>query len=58
MSNPFPHVGGPFAGGPGPSGFGFAPQDRRALHEQRKHARREFRDFVRGQDAGHDGPFG
>ncbi|HEY2087477.1 MAG TPA: PadR family transcriptional regulator [Mycobacterium sp.] len=58
MSNPFPHVGGPFAGGPGPSGFGFAPQDRRALHEQRKQARREFRDYVRGHDAGRDGPFG
>jgi DNA-binding PadR family transcriptional regulator len=60
MNNPFeaghPHVGAPFAGGPG--GFGFAPQDRRALHEQRKQARREFRDFVRGNDAGHDGPFG
>ncbi len=42
----------------GPSGFGFAPQDRRALHEQRKQARREFRDYVRGHDAGHDGPFG
>jgi DNA-binding PadR family transcriptional regulator len=38
--------------------FGFAPQDRRALHEQRKQARREFRDSVRGQDAGRDGPFG
>jgi DNA-binding PadR family transcriptional regulator len=63
MSNPFfepdrPHVGGPFSGGPGPSGFGFAPQDRRALHEQRRQARRELRNFVRGHDAGHDGPFG
>jgi DNA-binding PadR family transcriptional regulator len=60
MNNPFfdadrPQVGGPFAGGPG--GFGFAPQDRRAFHEQRKQARREFRESVRAQ-AGHDGPFG
>jgi DNA-binding PadR family transcriptional regulator len=63
MNNPIfearePHIGRPFGGVPGPSGFGFAPQDRRALHEQRKQARREFRDYVRGQDAGHDGPFG
>jgi DNA-binding PadR family transcriptional regulator len=58
MNNPFPHVGGPFAGGPGPSGFGFTPQDRRALHEQRRQARREFRGLVRDHDAGHDGPFG
>jgi DNA-binding PadR family transcriptional regulator len=58
MDNPFPHVEGPFPGGPGAQGFGFRPQARRALHEQRRQARREFRDFVRGQDAGHDGPFG
>ena len=58
MNNPFPHVGGPFAGGPGPSGFGFTPLDRRALHEQRRQARREFRGLVRDHDAGHDGPFG
>ncbi len=61
MSNPFPHVGGPFAGGPGPLGFGFGPQERRALHQQRRQARgrnREFREQVRGHDAGHDGPFG
>lgn len=60
MNNPFfeahgPQVGGPFSGGP--ANFGFAPQDRRALHEQRKQARREFRESVRAQ-AGHDGPFG
>lgn len=60
MNNPFfeargPQVGGPFTGGP--ANFGFAPQDRRALHEQRKQARREFRESVRAQ-AGHDGPFG
>jgi DNA-binding PadR family transcriptional regulator len=58
MNNPFPHVGGPFAGIPGPSGFGFGPQERRALHEHRRQARREFRDYVRGHGAGHDGPFG
>ena len=28
-------------------GFGFGPQDRRALHEHRRQARREFRDHVR-----------
>ena len=58
MNNPFPHVEGPFPGGPGAQGFGFHPHARRALHEQRRQARREFRDFVRGHDAGHDGPFG
>ncbi len=66
MNTPFfdadhPHIGGPFAGGPGPSAFGFAPQDRRALHEQRRQARREFRNLVRGHDVGHpgaQGPFG
>ena len=58
MNNPFPHVGGPFAGGPGPISSGFGPHERRALHEHRRQARREFRDHVRGHDAGHDGPFG
>src|ERR1700743_450824 len=58
MNPPFPHVEGPFPGGPGAQGFGFPPHARRALHEQRRQARREFRDFVRGNDAGHDGPFG
>jgi DNA-binding PadR family transcriptional regulator len=56
MNTPFPPFGKPFVGGPG--GFGFGPQERRALHEQRRQARREFRDYVRGHDAGHDGPFG
>ncbi|BBZ11646.1 PadR family transcriptional regulator [Mycobacterium branderi] len=56
MNAPFPPFGAPFVGGP--TGFGFGPQDRRALHEQRRQARRQFRDFVRGHDAGHDGPFG
>src|SRR5580693_4319566 len=58
MTNPFPYVGGPFAGEPRPLGFGFGPQERRALHEHRRQARREFRDYVRGNDAGRDGPFG
>jgi DNA-binding PadR family transcriptional regulator len=58
MNNPFPQVGGAFAGGPGPLGFGFDPQGRRAVHEQRRRARREFRDHVRGHDAGHPGPEG
>ncbi|HEY2447536.1 MAG TPA: PadR family transcriptional regulator [Mycobacterium sp.] len=58
MNNPFPHVGGPFAGGPGAMSPGFGPHERRALHEHRRQARREFRDYVRGHDAGHDGPFG
>jgi DNA-binding PadR family transcriptional regulator len=58
MSNPFPHLGGPFPGGPGPLGFGLHPQERRALHEHRKQARREFRDYVRNHDVGHEGPFG
>ncbi|ORV08313.1 PadR family transcriptional regulator [Mycobacterium celatum] len=60
MHAPFPPFAAPF-GAPfvgGPAGFGFGPQDRRALHEQRRQARRQFRDFVRGHDAGHDGPFG
>jgi DNA-binding PadR family transcriptional regulator len=52
---------GPAGFGPagfGPAGFGpagFGPVDRRALHEQRRQARREFRDHVlehRGGDAG------
>jgi DNA-binding PadR family transcriptional regulator len=58
MSNPFPHVEGEFPGNPGAQGFGFHPHARRALHEHRRQSRREFRDFVRGQDAGRDGPFG
>lgn len=58
MSRPFPHLNGPFQGGPGPSGFGFHPQERHALHEHRRQARREFRDYLRSHDVGHDGPFG
>lgn len=56
MNNPLPPFGEPLMGGSRP--FGFAPQERRALHEQRRRARREFRDFVRGHDAGHENPFG
>jgi DNA-binding PadR family transcriptional regulator len=58
MNNPFPHFNGPFPGGPGPLGFGVHPQERRALHEHRRDARREFRDYVRGHSLGPDGPFG
>jgi DNA-binding PadR family transcriptional regulator len=47
----------PFNEGPprGDPGFGFGPGDRRMLHEQRRQARRDFRDHVRehrGGDAG------
>jgi DNA-binding PadR family transcriptional regulator len=61
MHNPFPHVDGPFAGGPGPANFGFGLHERHGLREHRRQARREFRDYVRGNDAGHPGaggPFG
>lgn len=58
MNNPFPHLNGPFPGGAGPLGFGLHPQERRALHEHRRQARREFRDYVRGHDVGSDSPFG
>ena len=40
MTNPFT---------PPPGGFGFGPADRRALHQQRRHARREFREQLREQ---------
>ncbi len=40
MTPPFTPPGGPF-------GFGFGPDDRRALHEHRRNARRDFRDHVR-----------
>jgi DNA-binding PadR family transcriptional regulator len=58
MNNPFSHLNGPFPGGPGPLGFGVHLQERRALHEHRRQARREFGDYVRGHDVGPDGPFG
>ncbi len=63
MNTPFTPPSGPFQGHPhaGGFGFGFGPVDRRALHEQRRHARRAFRneirEAVREHDGGHDGPF-
>ena len=45
MTNPFT---------PPPGGFGFGPADRRALHQQRRHARREFREQLRDNVIGHD----
>ncbi|MEO3758498.1 PadR family transcriptional regulator [Mycobacterium sp. B14F4] len=45
MTNPFT---------PPPGGFGFTPLDRRALHQQRRHARREFRENLREQMRQHD----
>jgi DNA-binding PadR family transcriptional regulator len=54
MNTPFTPQDGPFGrpfDGPRP-GFGFAPGDRRALHEQRRAALREFREHVRE----HGGP--
>ncbi|ANW62509.1 PadR family transcriptional regulator [Mycobacterium sp. djl-10] len=50
MNTPFTPPTGPFGGQPGP--FGFGPGDRRALHEHRRGARREFREHVRE----HGGP--
>jgi DNA-binding PadR family transcriptional regulator len=49
----------PFTPPPGGFGFGFDPEQRRALHEQRRAARREFREHIRehGTDR-HGGPFG
>ncbi|WP_319457572.1 MULTISPECIES: PadR family transcriptional regulator [unclassified Mycobacterium] len=48
MTTPFTPQEGPFEGRPGLGfGFGFSPEDRRALHEQRRQARRDFRDHVR-----------
>jgi DNA-binding PadR family transcriptional regulator len=62
MNTPFTSPGGPFEGHPHAGGFGFGPVDRRALHEQRRNARRAFRnelrETVRDHDGGHDGPFG
>jgi DNA-binding PadR family transcriptional regulator len=46
MNTPFEPQPGPF-GPQNPGGFGFGPVDRRALHEQRRAARREFRDQLR-----------
>jgi DNA-binding PadR family transcriptional regulator len=49
MNNPNPFEQGPFGptGGVGFGPVGFGPVDRRALHEQRRQARRDFRDHVR-----------
>ena len=43
---------------PTPGGFGFGPEQRRALHEQRRQARREFRDHIREHGTDRHGPFG
>ncbi|WP_102145458.1 PadR family transcriptional regulator [Mycobacterium hubeiense] len=43
---------------PPPGGFGFGPQQRRLLHEQRRQARREFREHLREHAPGPGGPFG
>ena len=48
----------PFTPPPGGFGFGFDPEQRRALHEQRRHARREFRDHLREHGTDRHGPFG
>jgi DNA-binding PadR family transcriptional regulator len=59
MNTPFNE--GPFQGRPG-FGFGFDPAGRRMLHEQRRQARREFRDQFRehrgagGRGGGFGGP--
>ncbi|WP_137147189.1 PadR family transcriptional regulator [Mycolicibacterium sp. CR10] len=57
MNSPFTPPG--FEGRPG-GGFGFSPEDRRAVHERRRQARREFRDHVRDHrgDAGFGPGFG
>jgi DNA-binding PadR family transcriptional regulator len=49
MNTPFTPQEGPFGGRPGFGGFGFgfSPEDRRAVHERRRQARRDFRDHVR-----------
>jgi DNA-binding PadR family transcriptional regulator len=54
MNTPFTPPNGPFSGQPGFGfpGTGFPGVDRRALHEHRRAARREFRDHVRE----HGGP--
>jgi DNA-binding PadR family transcriptional regulator len=59
MNTPFRPPNGPFEGRPhaGGFGFGFSPVDRRAIHEQRRAARRGFREAICDQDAGTEGPF-
>lgn len=53
MNNPFP----PSPGGFG-ADFGFGPQQRRALHEQRRQARRDVREHLREHGTDRHGPFG
>src|SRR5215217_4549707 len=48
----------PFTPPPGGFGFGFDPEQRRALHEHRRQARRDFREHVREHGTGRHGPFG
>ena len=48
----------PFTPPPGGFGFGFGPEQRRALHEQRRQARREFREHLREHGTGQHGPIG
>ena len=48
----------PFTPQPGGFGFGFDPQQRRALHEQRRQARREFREHLREHGTDRHDPFG
>jgi DNA-binding PadR family transcriptional regulator len=48
----------PFTPQPDGFGFGFDPHQRRALHEQRRQARREFREHLREHGTGGHGPFG
>ena len=55
MNTPFTPPDGPF-GAPFTGGFGVGPAERRALHEQRRQARRDFRDHVREHRG--DGGFG
>ncbi|MCP9275703.1 PadR family transcriptional regulator [Mycolicibacterium arenosum] len=48
MNTPFTPQDGPFGGHQNLGfGFGFSPEDRRAVHERRRQARRDFRDHVR-----------
>jgi DNA-binding PadR family transcriptional regulator len=48
----------PFTPTPGGFGFGFDPEQRRALHEHRRQARRDFRGHVREHGTDRHGPFG
>ena len=59
MNTPFTPPNDPFEGRPHGVGFGFgfSPVDRRAIHEQRRAARREFRDALHEHASGTDGPF-